>query len=192
MAKINLPSLSKVKKTLYADWALRVKQRDGWKCLLCDTRENLTAHHWYVSDHHAHAARYCVDNGATLCYACHIRSVHTRADYVTVKHLFDTLSEGIGALAYVTIDRLIETELTTAVLRNLWTAMQQRVIPIDEYDISDWYKRGGKQFACVALPHPIAVVGNVIRPRGLSAYEVTVVSPFGDNGFRYTLKEVGE
>ena len=56
--KEKLPSLTKVKRFLYADWTLRVKIRDGFKCLLCGSTENLTSHHWYVSDHHAHAARY--------------------------------------------------------------------------------------------------------------------------------------
>ena len=32
--KIKLPSLSVVKKALFGDWALRVKQRDGWDGIL--------------------------------------------------------------------------------------------------------------------------------------------------------------
>ena len=47
----NLISIPAIKKSLYEDWALRVKKRDGFKCLMCGSSENLTSHHWAICDH---------------------------------------------------------------------------------------------------------------------------------------------
>lgn len=185
--KHNLPSLSLVRKTLYADWALQVKQRDGWKCLLCGCEENLTAHHWYCSDHHSHAARYCVDNGATLCYACHIRSVHTRADYVTVSKVM----AAVGAVDTMTINAMINTELTTSTLRGMWDAMRERTLNCEGYSTCVKYK-AGKLFFTVKHKRPIAVVGNVLRLGGWGLQEVAVVAPTEDGFFRYTLRRIKE
>lgn len=187
MKKAKLVSLSKIKKALYADWSLRVRTRDGFKCLLCGATENLTAHHWYCSDHHAHAARYAVDNGATLCYACHIRGVHSRADYVSVRKIkaalrmcdFDTNA----------VETLINTELTTALLRELWDAMRRRPVVLGTDYISYSYKKGDKYFLKVVSEHPIAVVGNTIREiAGVGLCEVTAVTKIVDT-YRYTLKK---
>ena len=186
--KIKLPSLSVVKKALYADWTLRVKRRDGWKCLLCDSDDNLTAHHWYVSDHHAHAARYCVDNGATLCYACHIRGIHTRADYESVMRVLDVVVDK-GAKP-TNIGPLQKTELTTELLRRLWDEMRARPVLLDDYEaLVD--VRGKKLFLSVDAYRPIAVVGNTVIAPGFGLCEVAVVSPDGESGrFRYTLRRL--
>lgn len=182
-----LPSLSKVKKALYADWALRVKRRDGWKCLLCGCEDNLTAHHWYVCDHHAHAARYCVDNGATLCYACHIRGVHQRADMATISRLFDSLLASAGVINVRVIQALAETELTTPVLRTLWDGMRARVIVCD----ATYARMRGKKLFLYSKGHQLAVAGNVVRiPEGqffAGDNEVTAVAKTAE-GYRYTLK----
>jgi len=187
--KIKLPSLSTVRRALYADWALRVKQRDDWKCLLCGSEENLTAHHWYVSDHHAHAARYSIDNGATLCYACHIRSVHTRADYVTVQKVADEVGKTACVRTSV-IDMLVKTELTTALLRSLWDAMRARPVSIANYDALLDVK-GSKLFLTVEHERPIAVVGNTMLAPGFGLCEVAVVAPSGSH-HRYTLRKIEE
>ena len=189
MKKPTLPSLSRIKKALYADWSLRVRSRDGFKCLLCGSTENITAHHWYCSDHHAHAARYSVDNGATLCYACHIRGVHSRADYVSVERIKNALHFELWQM--VEVDDLIEIELTTSILRQLWDGMRKRVI-----EAEDSYARcrSGKLYL-YTKGNQIAVVGNVIRiPEGrefAGLNEVTVVTRTG-NIYRYTLKKLEE
>lgn len=184
--KIKLPSIGKVKKALYADWALRVKQRDGWKCLLCGCEENLTAHHWYVSDHHAHAARYCVMNGATLCYACHIRAVHTRADYVTVMAVFNALTR-IPGFTREPISPLQHTELTVPLLRTMWNAMRLRPVDLVGYSIVGTVK-AGKLFVTVESDRPIAVVGNTVRYPGFGVCEVLTVALTGKH-YRYTVKQ---
>ena len=196
-----LPSIAKIKKFLYADWALRVKQRDGFKCLLCGATENLTAHHWYVCDHHAHAARYSVDNGATLCYACHIRGVHQRADYVSIRRLYFALrlvwsDENVGPASIEerlgAIENLSDTELTTAVYRNLWDAMRAREILLGARFVTRSVKKGGKCFLTVETVNPVAVVGNTIREiAGVGLCEVTAVAKT-ESGYRYTLKPLEE
>ena len=187
-ARIKLPSIGTVKKALYADWALRVKQRDGWKCLLCGCEENLTAHHWYASDHHAHAARYCVDNGATLCYACHIRSVHTRADYVTVMRVFDTLLSQAEKPNTQVIAELLKVELTIPLLRSLWDEMRARPVDLKKYEVLVDVK-ANKLFMTVAAERPIAVVSNTVVAPGIGLCEVAVVAPSGKH-YRYTLRRI--
>ena len=186
-AKVNLPSLSTVRKALYADWALCVKQRDGWKCLLCGCEENLTAHHWYCSDHHAHAARYCVDNGATLCYACHIRGVHTRADYVTVARV----QEAVGPADTMAMNALINTDLTTATLRNLWDAMRRRSILLDEMAFVS-RKKDKWVLTVVDTKRQIAVVGNTIHDSEGRLFEVNVVTVMENGYYRYTMRQIEE
>lgn len=189
MKKPALPPLSRVKKALYADWTLRVKQADGWKCLLCGCEDNLAAHHWYVCDHHAHAARYCVHNGATLCYACHIRGVHQRADWLSVSRVSDIVRLRPN-FDVRHIELCMETELTTEVLRKLWDGMRSRVIETKDYTVIANLK-GGKLFLTPETPHPIAVVGNLMDSPGFGVCEVTVVYPSGKH-FRYTLKPLEE
>lgn len=203
MKKPKLPSIAFVKEALYADWSLRVKIRDGFRCLLCPSEDNLTAHHWYACDHHAHAARYSVDNGATLCYACHIRGIHPRADWVSVKAVRDRV--GLSEERERSIDALIETEVTTELLRTLFAAMQKRVIKTP--DASQFYRKGKKAFLATApSEHQIAVAGNVVSVPSVGKFEVTAVSkvPYvpdefaghldGANAmvYRYSLREALE
>lgn len=186
MKKPKLPSLSRIKKALYADWSLRVRTRDGFKCLLCGATENLTSHHWYCSDHHAHAARYAIANGATLCYACHIRGIHTRADYVSVNRLKEAI--GVTDVTMMLLDRLIAQELSTALLRELWDGMRKRPIIDSGFNMT---QRGGKLFL-YTLGNQTAVVGNIIRvSTGCfeGDYDVAVVTSTTD-GYRYTLKKL--
>jgi len=189
MKKPKLPSIPKIKKALYADWSLRVRTRDGFKCLLCQATENITAHHWYAADHFSHCARYAVDNGATLCYACHIRGIHQRADYVSTERLANAV--GMTNSSMMGIEMLIQQELTTPLLRELWDAMRKRPIGIAHTD-HRLVSRGGKIF----LQKPgcqIAVAGNVISipPDHPCAnrFEVTTVAKT-DDGYRYTLKSL--
>lgn len=185
-----LPSLSRIKKALYSDWSLRVKQRDGFKCVLCGATKNLTAHHWYCSDHHAHAARYSVKNGATLCYACHIRGIHPRADYVSVIDIAVAINADMTSFGDV--DALIKTELTTSLLRNMWDNMRSRVITLEPYLVKS---KTNKLFVFVAGDQA-AVVGNVVSLTHRtfetdSSLEVATISNV-QNGYRYTLKQISE
>lgn len=53
-------------------WRRLVLSRDRFKCVLCGSTENLQAHHidrWYDSP----TKRLKVNNGATLCSACHTK-----------------------------------------------------------------------------------------------------------------------
>lgn len=51
-------------------WVKAVKDRDGWKCIQCDSTDRLHAHHikrWVDYPE----LRYDTENGVTLCYECH-------------------------------------------------------------------------------------------------------------------------
>ena len=201
--KIKLPSLSVVKTALFGDWALRVKQRDGWECKLCGGTNKLTTHHWYVCDHHAHAARYCIHNGVALCYACHIRGVHTRADWTTVQRLRAYVST-LPGFDENAIQTLAKTELTTELLRRLWDEMRARPVMLDDYEACVDV-RGKKLFLSVDCRRPIAVAGNTVVAPGYGLCEVatvaaldakTTASNLADsrdaegNNYRYTLRKI--
>ena len=196
MAKEKLPSISKIKKALFADWALRVKQRDGFKCLVCGSKELLTSHHWHICDHNAHAARYCVDNGATLCYTCHIRGVHQRADHFSTSRIYDALNKSYQcdecnrAISLSAIEALAKVEVTTALLRALYDELRKRVVCFKT--LARLTKTGKKWFLTTPAGVPQrAVAGNVVEFCALR-YEVTAVSTVEDeNGgkcWRYAAK----
>ena len=53
-------------------WAKQVKKRDGYVCVKCGSTEKLEAHHIVpVSDINGKRDMYSVENGITLCRACH-------------------------------------------------------------------------------------------------------------------------
>lgn len=190
--KIKLPSISKVKKALHDDWALRVKQRDGWKCLLCGGEELLTAHHWYFTSQRGHAARYCVDNGSTLCFTCHIREVHENPGYATINAVRRAVIAKSPAFDEKSICLLKGIEVTTELLRSMWNEMRAR--PVRFSGGKDWTvtQRGSKTFLTTSDPHPVAVVGNtMVVPMNPSLYEVLVVAK-SESGCRYTLKQLPE
>lgn len=192
MGKSNLPSITAVKKQLFADWALRVKSRDNFRCVLCDNKENLATHHWFCASHHAHAARFCEHNGVCLCYTCHIRTIHSRADWASLKPLADTMWRILPPNAEDIITSLSNVELTTTVLRLMWNEMRSRVILLGTEYATHSVKRGSKWFLTVECDHPIAVVGNTIRElAGHGVTEVTAVAK-ADKGYRYTLKALEE
>lgn len=196
--KEKLVSLSTIKKTLYADWALRVKQADGWKCALCGSTDNLTAHHWYCSDHFAHAARYCIGNGVTLCYACHIRSVHTRADWATINKIREYMEQQ-WRFGEEYICSMMKKELTTAFLRDLWNLFRvpQTINGRSDYTLKELKK--GKWFLFLDERHPRFVVNNLVNVPHLSSdgkhlFEVKVVTKLetsdGEPYYRYSLQKL--
>ena len=52
-----------------SEWSEIVRERDGWKCLICGTTEKkyLIAHHKDTADN----MKFIVANGQTLCRSCH-------------------------------------------------------------------------------------------------------------------------
>jgi uncharacterized protein (UPF0147 family) len=198
--KEKLASLSTIKKTLYANWALRVKEADGWKCALCGSTDNLTAHHWYCSDHFAHAARYCLGNGVTLCYACHIRSVHTRADWTTVSKIREYMEEQRRFNENYIVDMMAK-ELSTAFLRELWDTFRIPRTISRESDHTLKELKKGKWFLYLDERHPSFVVNNLVNNPNLPfdgkhLFEVKVVTKLetsdGEPHYRYSLQKVSE
>lgn len=51
------------------EWANQVKDRDGWKCVICGSEERPNAHHILDRSHKQY--KYEVDNGITLCVSHH-------------------------------------------------------------------------------------------------------------------------
>lgn len=52
-----------------AEWSRAVRARDG-RCMLCGSTDSLHAHHILPKATHPELML-CVENGKTLCYACH-------------------------------------------------------------------------------------------------------------------------
>lgn len=187
-----LPSISEVKKTLMENWKLRVKQRDGWECVLCGATELLNAHHWYASDRSGHMSRYCVDNGVTLCYACHLRKVHTRADYRTINHIYRHMLDNYKSDTTL-IESLVSEPVTVPGLRALWDNFRSNIIECSALNIL-LQKKGTKHF----LVQPMRVnnrqlfVKNQLVVFEKVCYEVTVVAKTKTGQFRYTIKEMEE
>ena len=92
--------ISRLKKKCDELWSKCVRLRDG-RCLLCGKTEGLAAHHYIHTKGSSLHHRYNIKNGITLCYACHIRKVHTQASVAildavkkaAVTHLVATESE---------------------------------------------------------------------------------------------------
>ena len=51
------------------DWANAVKERDGWKCVVCGDTNRLNAHHIIVRENHE--TKFDVQNGLSLCPTHH-------------------------------------------------------------------------------------------------------------------------
>jgi predicted restriction endonuclease len=51
------------------DWARKVKERDGFVCVICGERERLNAHHIIVRENHE--TKFDVENGLSLCPTHH-------------------------------------------------------------------------------------------------------------------------
>jgi len=188
--KQKLPDLRTVKKTLYTTWSLKVKQADGWRCALCGDTDRLAAHHWYCCDKQAHAARYVVDNGVTLCFACHLRKVHLRADYAIVSKLYRYMIDCRSFEPWF-INARMTVDLTTPVLRRLWDDMREDVTDLVPLGGS-FTTRGGKSFIHLpSISHQLFAPHNVVV-NGNTKYEVMVVATMKDKTYRYTLKELND
>ncbi len=63
--------------TRYRDWREAVFARDGYTCQGCGTQKNIQAHHivhWEDCKGDKAELRYSVENGITLCRACHLEA----------------------------------------------------------------------------------------------------------------------
>lgn len=47
------------------EWATNVKNRDGWKCVICGSPERLNAHHIIARENHE--TKFNISNGISLC-----------------------------------------------------------------------------------------------------------------------------
>lgn len=47
------------------EWAIKVKDRDGWACVICGSEELPNAHHLIVRENHS--VKFDINNGLTLC-----------------------------------------------------------------------------------------------------------------------------
>ena len=61
--------VNKVKNNLMKEWALKVKERAGFKCEYCGITEYLNSHHIFSRSNRT--TRYDLDNGMCLCTCCH-------------------------------------------------------------------------------------------------------------------------
>jgi len=62
----------KTKTNLDKDWAVKVKERDGFRCVYCNDNKSLNSHHIFSRNNLS--TRFDVDNGITLCAKHHIFS----------------------------------------------------------------------------------------------------------------------
>ena len=51
-------------------WSLRVKERDGFKCVVCGKTSGLNSHHIYSRSNFS--TRWDINNGVTLCVSHHV------------------------------------------------------------------------------------------------------------------------
>jgi hypothetical protein len=116
--------VKRLKKALDVAWAVAVKARDGNRCLMCGKTANLHAHHWLIRKARSIGIRWEVDNGATLCYYCHLLQVHLYSDKAFMDAFFakmdSIVSKNKQALLYAK-SRLIhkwgELELEAILVR---------------------------------------------------------------------------
>ena len=89
----------RLKKAGHVLWSLVVRNRDGNKCLMCGSVQNLNAHHWLFRK--SHSVRLALDpaNGATLCaYPCHLGRIHSDGDGDFMLRLADKMTAIVGSL----------------------------------------------------------------------------------------------
>ena len=90
--------IRRLRKAGHVLWSQIVRARDGHKCLMCGSIQNLNAHHWLF--HKSHSVRLALDpdNGATLCaYPCHLGRIHHDGDGDFALRLADKMTAIIGA-----------------------------------------------------------------------------------------------
>jgi len=58
----------------YKEWQQAVFKRDGYRCVLCGSNQQLTADHLFPRVSHP-SLKYEVSNGRTLCEKCRVRDM---------------------------------------------------------------------------------------------------------------------
>lgn len=69
LTKKKLSIRKKEKKNKDIDWAKSVKERDGFKCVYCGSKDYLNSHHIFSRNNLT--TRFDLDNGITLCAKHH-------------------------------------------------------------------------------------------------------------------------
>jgi hypothetical protein len=69
------------KKSKYNKWVTSVKERDGYTCVDCGSKNNLHAHHIIPISEDASEA-FDLDNGITVCKDCHADRHEQRGEHV--------------------------------------------------------------------------------------------------------------
>lgn len=111
----------KLKRDLDTAWALAVKVRDGHRCLMCGKGGIVHAHHWFIRKARSLAIRWETDNGATLCYYCHLCQIHRYSDYEFMTKFFARMKnligpEGMGRLVNLAAQKWEFKKIDTAAL----------------------------------------------------------------------------
>ena len=87
------------KKEARADalWSLAVRARDG-RCLVCGKTTDLHAHHWCKKRGQSKATRWNLNNGITMCAACHLWNFHQGPSKEFLDRYYAAIeSSGLGA-----------------------------------------------------------------------------------------------
>ncbi|MDR2426571.1 MAG: HNH endonuclease [Endomicrobium sp.] len=87
--KQKLKPIPSIKKKLDSLWSEKVRARDC-KCVMCGkSGKGLQAHHYIKAKARSLKYRWDPRNGITLCYGCHMYTVHMTASYEAVSRLVD-------------------------------------------------------------------------------------------------------
>lgn len=74
------------KKKKDTDWALAVKERDGFRCVYCGSKDYLNSHHIFSRNNLS--TRHDLDNGITLCAKHHTFSKEFSAHQTPTEFTF--------------------------------------------------------------------------------------------------------
>lgn len=98
------PTKKSIKKKLLAAWSLAVKERDGFKCVVCGATEHLNSHHIYNKTKYPEYSLN-LDNGITLCPTHHVfgkEAAETNAFFITYwlwRHRFEQFVWAVEIIA---------------------------------------------------------------------------------------------
>ncbi len=85
--------IKRLKKALDAAWSKAVRNRYNNACIMCGKVKGLQTHHWLYRRARSINARWDVDNGACLCYYCHLKQIHQYSDKSFMDAFFAKMNE---------------------------------------------------------------------------------------------------
>lgn len=133
--------IKRLKKKCDELWSKCVRLRDG-RCLLCGKTDGLAAHHYIHTKGSSLHHRFNVKNGITLCYACHIHKVHTKATLAILEEV-KKAAVMYGVATAKEIEELSNdhslAKLGVEDLESIKSYLQDYLDQLDE----DFYKIGG-------------------------------------------------